>query len=60
LREENFPAPHWQQGFFDHLLRSAESYSGKWEYVFQNPVRAGLVRSADEWEFSGEVVATAF
>ena len=32
--------PHWQEGFFDHLLRSDESYSRKWEYVRMNPVRA--------------------
>ena len=29
----------WQREFFDHLLRSDESYSEKWEYVRQNPVR---------------------
>ena len=34
--------PHWQEGFFDHVLRSSESYSEKWEYVRLNPVRAGL------------------
>ena len=33
----------WQPGFFDHLLRRDESYSEKWNYVWQNPVRAGLV-----------------
>ena len=33
----------WQPGFFDHLLRNDESYSQKWEYVRENPVRAGLV-----------------
>jgi putative transposase len=22
--------PHWQEGFFDHVLRSHESYSQKW------------------------------
>ena len=32
-----------QEGFFDHLLRSYESYAQKWEYVRENPVRAGLV-----------------
>jgi putative transposase len=32
--------PHWQEGFFDHVLRSHESYSQKWEYVRMNPVRA--------------------
>jgi len=33
--------PIWQRGFFDHILRSAESYSQKWKYVCENPVRAG-------------------
>ena len=33
----------WQPGFHDHLLRSNESYAAKWDYVFQNPVRSGLV-----------------
>jgi len=45
----------WQPGFFDHVLRSAESYAEKWEYVRNNPVRAGLVKNADEWRFQGEV-----
>jgi REP element-mobilizing transposase RayT len=35
-----------QEGFFDHLLRTNESYSQKWNYVRENPVRAGLVKSA--------------
>ena len=39
------PPPHWQKGFFDHLIRHSESYSEKWDYVHQNPVRAGLVDS---------------
>jgi REP element-mobilizing transposase RayT len=33
LRGLGVPAPHWQKDFFDHLLRAAESYSEKWEYV---------------------------
>jgi putative transposase len=48
--------PLWQRGFFDHALRNDESYSQKWEYVRENPVRAGLVRKADEWPFEGEIV----
>jgi putative transposase len=47
----------WQRGFFDHLLRNSESYTEKWEYVRQNPVRAGLVRHPDDWPYQGEVVA---
>ena len=47
--------PLWQQRFFDHLLRSSESYAGKWSYVLENPVRAGLVSTAAEWPFQGHV-----
>lgn len=48
--------PHWQKGFFDHLIRNSESYSEKWEYVRQNPVRAGFVNAPDEWPWQGEIV----
>ncbi|HET9418906.1 MAG TPA: hypothetical protein VFO30_06155, partial [Chthoniobacterales bacterium] len=46
----------WQPGFFDHVLRSADSYGEKWNYVRDNPVRAGLVRDANDWRYQGEVV----
>jgi putative transposase len=46
----------WQPGFHGHLLRSDESYADKWDYVFQNPVRAGLVVRAQDWPFAGEIV----
>ena len=49
------PAPHWQKGFFDHVLRSDESYAQKWEYVRDNPVRAGLVKKWEDWPYWGEV-----
>jgi putative transposase len=45
----------WQREFFDHILRSGESYSEKWIYVLDNPVRAGLVSSADHWKYAGEI-----
>ncbi|VGO22252.1 REP-associated tyrosine transposase [Pontiella sulfatireligans] len=54
------PMPHWQPGFFDHLLRHSESYSEKWEYAYQNPVQAGLVERAEDWKFQGEVVCIRF
>jgi len=34
----------WEEGFFDYVLRTNESYSQKWNYVRENPVRAGLVK----------------
>jgi REP element-mobilizing transposase RayT len=47
--------PHLQKGFFDHLIRHSESYAAKWEYVRQNPVRAGLVHNAGKWPWQREV-----
>ena|ERR1044071_3666653 len=41
----------WQEGCFDRLLRSDESLSDKWEYLRQNPVRAGLVAGSDDWPY---------
>jgi putative transposase len=48
--------PHWQEGFFDHLLRSDESYAEKCDYVFMNPVRAGLCAHPEDWPYQGEIV----
>jgi len=45
----------WQSGFFDHVMRSRESYSQKWEYVRMNPVRAGLVDEPEKWPYQGEI-----
>jgi putative transposase len=55
VRELNFCGTVWQEEFFDHVMRSSESYSQKWDYVRENPVRAGLVASADEWPWQGEI-----
>ena len=52
--------PHWQEGFFDHVLRSSESYSEKWDYVRLNPVRAGLVQTPEEWPYQGEIMRLPF
>lgn len=46
----------WQPGFFDHLMRSSESYSEKWEYARRNPARALLVVRVEDWPFQGEIV----
>jgi hypothetical protein len=48
--------PHWQKGFFDHINRHSESYSKKWDYVRQNPVRAGLAENSEEWPWQGEIL----
>ncbi|MBA4388453.1 MAG: hypothetical protein C0404_10765 [Verrucomicrobia bacterium] len=43
----------WQPSFFDHALRSDESRSKKWEYIRQNPVRAGIVAKPEDWPYWG-------
>jgi REP-associated tyrosine transposase len=50
----------WQEEFFDHVLRSSESYDKKWEYVRQNPIRAGLVSAAEDWPWQGEIELLSF
>ena len=45
----------WQKNYWDRQLRSGESYTEKWNYVEQNPVRAGLVKDFKEWEYKGEM-----
>lgn len=60
LRNRSEPSPHWQKGFFDHVMRSEESYNQKWLYVLQNPVRANLVSKTEDWLYQGEINALAF
>jgi len=45
----------WQKEFFDHVLRNEESYQEKLAYIWNNPVRAGLVEHQDTWPFFGHV-----
>jgi putative transposase len=47
----NRAAIHWQRDFFDHRLRSDESFDEKAAYILQNPVRAGLVIRAEDWPY---------
>jgi REP element-mobilizing transposase RayT len=55
LRGMSVPAPHWQKGFSDHVMRSEESYFEKWLYVAENPVRKKLAARPDDWPFQGEI-----
>lgn len=55
LRETHGEGTHWEKGFFDHVIRSEESLREKYEYVRQNPVRAGLVKRSEDWPYQGEI-----
>jgi len=41
----------WQDGFFDHRIRSDESFEEKARYIRMNPVRAGLIVAPEAWDF---------
>ena len=49
------PNCRWQRGHWDRRVRRNESYSEKWLYVRDNPVRHGLVERAEDWPFQGEI-----
>jgi len=41
--------PVWQEESFDYVVRSCESLQQKIEYIRQNPVRRGLVKTPEEY-----------
>ena len=47
--------PIWQRDFWDTQLRKGESYGEKWQYVLDNPVRAGLAKCSEDWPYQGEL-----
>ena len=42
----------WQTSFFDRRIRDAAEYQKYKEYIWQNPVAAGLAASAEKFPFS--------
>lgn len=51
---------HWQPQAHDHVLRPQESDRHAFEalvhYIAQNPVRAGLVKQAQDWPHTGAII----
>ena len=39
----------WQEGFFEHRIRDDDSLREKEEYLRQNPIRAGLTKTPEDW-----------
>ena len=42
----------WNAGFHDVAIVTQEVFNTKLAYIHENPVRAGYVRNAVDWEFS--------
>ncbi len=41
----------WQDGYFDHRIRSRTELERKADYIRQNPVVKGLVAQATDWRW---------
>ncbi len=43
----------WEKGFHDHILRDDDDHNAVAWYIFNNPVRKGLVKDPRDWPYSG-------
>jgi putative transposase len=51
-KEVGLKAPIWQKGFSEIRVLDAKSFEHQREYIHNNPVRAQLVGSAEEYPYS--------
>ena len=45
-------APFWQEESYDHLIRNDREFAGVQRYIENNPVKAGLARTPEEYPWS--------
>jgi REP element-mobilizing transposase RayT len=43
----------WQKKYHDHILRADEWWESVACYIWNNPVRKGLCKRAEDWPYSG-------
>jgi putative transposase len=51
-KEMNFNHEIWQKGYNEHRITGADEYAQPVEYVWMNPVKAGLVEQPGEFPYS--------
>jgi putative transposase len=63
LRRQSAPEPNvsrqdkrevalWQRRFWEHQIRDESDLQRHFNYIHYNPVKHGLVKTVDEWQFS--------
>jgi putative transposase len=52
IRGPLVPLPVWHAEFWDRYMRDEEHFARSRHYIHQNPVKAGLVKRAEDWEWS--------
>jgi len=50
-KELGFRSDIWQRGFSDVRITSEASFLAHQEYIYNNPVKAGLAKSAEEYPY---------
>ena len=43
--------PVWQEEYFDRIARDEREYEEKRDYMWNNPLKAGLVADPEDWEY---------
>ncbi len=51
-REFGYQGAVWQRGFSEVRINNRQSFSRHRNYIVQNPVKAGLVESAEQYPYS--------
>ena len=51
-RELKYNREVWQKGYNDHRIRDADDYAKHVEYVWVNPVKAGIVERPEDYLYS--------
>ena len=51
-KQNRWSGAFWQKGFYDHGMRTNESYDRHLEYFAENPARKGYVSCIEQWPFS--------
>jgi putative transposase len=51
-REMIFQGEIWQKGYNEHRIRDADEYAKHVEYLWMNPVKAGLAEHPEEYPYS--------
>ena len=41
----------WHEENYDHIVRNQEELDKIINYIMQNPVKAGLVKNAEDWKW---------
>jgi putative transposase len=50
--QEEGDATFWQKRYYDHNVRSYQSFVEKLRYMHRNPVKRGLVERPEDWKWS--------